>query len=197
MDEIVVHPATHYVASEDRMKRAVDSIEAELAVQLGKLESGDKLLEAQRLRMRTNYDLEMMREVGFCSGIENYSRHLDGRDAGTPPYTLLDYFPDDWLCVIDESHVTVPQLHGMYEGDMSRKRTLVEFGFRLPSAMDNRPLQFDGVQRAREPGRVHVGDAQPLRAPVSRRRSSSRSYARPGWSTPRSRSGRRRDRSTT
>ena len=142
MDEIVVHPATHYVTSEDRMKLAVNSIEAELGVQLGKLESGNKLLEAQRLRMRTNYDLEMMREVGFCSGIENYSRHLDGRDAGTPPFTLLDYFPDDWLCVIDESHVTVPQLHGMYEGDMSRKRTLVEFGFRLPSAMDNRPLQF-------------------------------------------------------
>ena len=93
--------------------------------------------------MRTNYDLEMLREVGFCSGIENYSRHLDGRAAGTAPYTLLDYFPDDWLCVIDESHVTVPQLHGMYEGDMSRKRTLVEFGFRLPSALDNRPLRFD------------------------------------------------------
>jgi excinuclease ABC subunit B len=143
LNEIVVHPATHYVASKDRMERAVRGIEAELGVQLEKLEKAGKLLEAQRLRMRTNYDLEMMREVGFCSGIENYSRHIDGRDTGTPPHTLLDYFPDDWLCVIDESHVTVPQLHGMYEGDMSRKRTLVEFGFRLPSAMDNRPLQFD------------------------------------------------------
>ena len=143
LGEVVVHPATHYVASKDRMERAIGGIEAELSVQLEKLERGGKLLEAQRLRMRTNYDLEMMREVGFCSGIENYSRHIDGRDSGTPPHTLLDYFPDDWLCVIDESHVTVPQLHGMYEGDMSRKRTLVEFGFRLPSAMDNRPLQFD------------------------------------------------------
>ncbi|MBA3737817.1 MAG: excinuclease ABC subunit UvrB, partial [Actinobacteria bacterium] len=143
LDEITIYPATHYVASEDRMKRAIVGIEAELAEQLHRLETKSKLLEAQRLRMRTNYDLEMLREVGFCSGIENYSRHIDGRAAGTAPYTLLDYFPDDWLCVIDESHVTVPQLHGMYEGDMSRKGTLVEYGFRLPSAMDNRPLRFD------------------------------------------------------
>jgi excinuclease ABC subunit B len=143
MDEISIYPATHYVASEDRMRRAIVGIESELERQLGKLERENKLLEAQRLRMRTNYDLEMMREVGFCSGSENYSRHIDGRSPGEPPFTLLDYFPDDWLCVIDESHVTVPQLHGMYEGDMSRKRTLVEFGFRLPSAMDNRPLRFE------------------------------------------------------
>jgi excinuclease ABC subunit B len=143
MDEVVVYPATHYVTSEDRMKVALRTIEEELEGQLAKLERQSKLLEAQRLRMRTNYDLEMLREVGFCSGIENYSRHLDGRAPGTAPFTLLDYFPDDWLCVIDESHVTVPQLHGMYEGDMSRKRTLVEYGFRLPSAMDNRPLMFD------------------------------------------------------
>jgi excinuclease ABC subunit B len=142
-DEITIYPATHYVASEDRMKLAMEGIEFELQVQLAKFERESKLLEAQRLRMRTNYDLEMMREVGFCSGIENYSRHIDGRDAGTPPFTLLDYFPDDWLCVIDESHVTVPQIHGMYEGDMSRKGTLVDFGFRLPSALDNRPLTFD------------------------------------------------------
>jgi excinuclease ABC subunit B len=141
--EIVVYPATHYVTPEDELRRAVVTIEAELQEQLARLESENKLLEAQRLRMRTNYDLEMLREVGFCSGIENYSRHLDGRDPGSPPYTLLDYFPDDWLCVIDESHVTVPQLHGMYEGDMSRKKTLVEFGFRLPSALDNRPLRFE------------------------------------------------------
>jgi excinuclease ABC subunit B len=143
LNEITVFPATHYVASDDAMKRAIAGIEDELQQRLAQLDSESKLLEAQRLRMRTNYDLEMLREVGFCSGIENYSRHLDGRAPGTAPYTLLDYFPDDWLCVIDESHVTVPQLHGMYEGDMSRKRTLVEYGFRLPSALDNRPLRFE------------------------------------------------------
>src|SRR5256714_227378 len=142
LDEVTVYPATHYVAGEERMKRAIVSIEDELQHRLADLESHSKLLEAQRLRMRTTYDLEMLREMGFCSGIENYSRHIDGRAPGTAPYTLLDYFPKDWLCVIDESHVTVPQLHGMYEGDMSRKRTLVEYGFRLPSALDNRPLQF-------------------------------------------------------
>src|SRR5207253_1577281 len=141
--EVFVYPATHYVTPEDELKRAIVGIERELGEQLARLDSENKLLEAQRLRMRTNYDLEMLREVGFCSGIENYSRHIDGRSPGEPPYTLLDYFPDDWLCVIDESHVTVPQLHGMYEGDMSRKGTLVEFGFRLPSAMDNRPLMFE------------------------------------------------------
>ena len=143
LGEIWVYPATHYVASEDRMRRAIKGIERELEQRLAELDRHGKLLEAQRLRMRTNYDLEMLREVGFCSGIENYSRHIDGRAQGSPPYTLLDYFPDDYLVVIDESHVTVPQLHGMYEGDMSRKRTLVDYGFRLPSAMDNRPLQFD------------------------------------------------------
>ncbi|MDP9243279.1 MAG: excinuclease ABC subunit UvrB [Actinomycetota bacterium] len=143
LGEITIYPATHYVTSKDRMKMAVASIEEELKERLAQLESQSKLLEAERLRMRTTYDLEMLREVGFCSGIENYSRHMDGRAPGTAPYTLLDYFPDDWMCVIDESHVTVPQLNGMYEGDMSRKGTLVDFGFRLPSAMDNRPLRFD------------------------------------------------------
>ncbi|MGH2556770.1 MAG: excinuclease ABC subunit UvrB [Actinomycetota bacterium] len=143
LSELTIYPATHYVATEDRLLAAIEGIEGELQVQLSGLESQNKLLEAQRLRMRTNYDLEMLREVGFCSGIENYSRHLDGRVPGEAPYTLLDYFPADWLCVIDESHVTVPQLHGMYEGDMSRKKTLVEFGFRLPSALDNRPLRFE------------------------------------------------------
>jgi excinuclease ABC subunit B len=143
LSEAWIYPATHYVASRDRMKTAIGTIEAELAKRLADLESRSKLLEAQRLRMRTNYDLEMLREVGFCSGIENYSRHIDGRHPGEAPYTLLDYFPDDWLCVIDESHVTVPQIHGMYEGDKTRKETLVEFGFRLPSALDNRPLRFD------------------------------------------------------
>jgi excinuclease ABC subunit B len=138
-----VFAASHYVASQARMERAQRTIKAELDERLKRLESENKLLEAQRLRMRTNYDLEMMREVGFCSGIENYSRHIDGRSPGEAPYTLIDYFPDDFLVIIDESHVTVPQLHGMYEGDKSRKETLVEHGFRLPSAMDNRPLRFE------------------------------------------------------
>jgi excinuclease ABC subunit B len=141
--ELWIYPATHYVASEERMKVAIGTIEEELQERLAYLDSHGKLLEAERLRMRTNYDLEMLREVGFCSGIENYSRHIDGRQPGEAPYTLLDYFPEDWLCVIDESHVTVPQIHGMYEGDKTRKETLVEFGFRLPSALDNRPLRFD------------------------------------------------------
>ncbi|CAO5255413.1 excinuclease ABC subunit UvrB [Frankia sp. AgKG'84/4] len=141
--EIFVFPATHYVAGPERMERAIAGIEVELAERLAAMERQGKLLEAQRLRMRTTYDIEMMRQVGFCSGIENYSRHIDGREAGTAPHTLLDYFPDDFLLVIDESHVTVPQIGGMYEGDMSRKRNLVEHGFRLPSAMDNRPLRFE------------------------------------------------------
>jgi excinuclease ABC subunit B len=141
--DLTVFPASHYVAGEERMKRALVTIEEELHERLAELEAEGKLLEAERLRMRTSYDLEMMREVGFCSGIENYSRHIDGRSAGTAPFTLLDYFPDDYLVVIDESHVTVPQLGGMYEGDLSRKTTLVEHGFRLPSAIDNRPLKFE------------------------------------------------------
>ena len=143
LDTLVLFPASHYVTQDEQMRRAVEGIEAELADRLKWLEDRNKLLEAQRLRMRTTYDLEMMREVGFCSGIENYSRFLDGRAAGQAPYTLLDYFPDDFLVVMDESHVTVPQLHGQYEGDRSRKDTLVEHGFRLPSALDNRPLRFE------------------------------------------------------
>jgi excinuclease ABC subunit B len=142
-DELVIFPATHYVAGDERMKQAVAAIEEELRERLAWFESQGKLLEAQRLRMRTQYDLEMLAEVGVCSGIENYSRHIDGRLAGQPPHTLLDFFPDDWLLVIDESHVTVPQLHGQYEGDHSRKETLIDHGFRLPSAADNRPLRFD------------------------------------------------------
>ena len=142
-DEVYVFPATHYVAGPERMERAISGIEAELAERLAELDRQSKHLEAQRLRMRTTYDIEMMRQVGFCSGIENYSRHIDGRAAGTPPNTLLDYFPDDFLLVIDESHITVPQIGGMYEGDMSRKRTLVDHGFRLPSATDNRPLRWE------------------------------------------------------
>jgi excinuclease ABC subunit B len=142
-DEMYVFPASHYVAGPERMSRAVSAIEQELATRLSELERQNKLLEAQRLRMRTGYDLEMLTQVGFCSGIENYSRHIDGRGPGTPPNCLLDYFPEDFLLVVDESHVTVPQIGGMYEGDMSRKRTLVEHGFRLPSAMDNRPLRWE------------------------------------------------------
>jgi excinuclease ABC subunit B len=142
-DEVFVFPATHYVAGPERMERAINGIELELADRLAEMERQGKLLEAQRLRMRTTYDIEMMRQVGFCSGIENYSRHIDGRSAGTAPHTLLDYFPEDFLLVLDESHVTVPQIGAMYEGDMSRKRTLVDHGFRLPSAMDNRPLKWE------------------------------------------------------
>ena len=143
LETISVFPATHYAASPETMKRAVLGIRAELEERVGELETAGKLLEAQRLRMRTTYDLEMIEQLGFCSGIENYSRHIDGRQPGEAPNCLLDYFPEDFLTVIDESHVTVPQIGGMYEGDASRKRTLVEHGFRLPSAMDNRPLRFD------------------------------------------------------
>jgi len=142
-EEMYIFPASHYVAGPERTARAISAIEDELAQRLAELERQGKLLEAQRLRMRTGYDLEMLNQVGFCSGIENYSRHIDGRGPGTPPNCLLDYFPDDFLLVIDESHVTVPQIGGMYEGDMSRKRTLVDHGFRLPSAMDNRPLRWE------------------------------------------------------
>ncbi len=143
LQEFVVFPATHYLADPDRMRSAITSIEDELAQRLQELERLGKLLEAQRLRMRTQFDLEMLQELGTCSGIENYSRHLDGRSPGEPPHTLLDFFPKDYLLIIDESHVAIPQIHGQYAGDRSRKETLVEFGFRLPSALDNRPLRFD------------------------------------------------------
>jgi excinuclease ABC subunit B len=143
LSEAYVFPATHYVTERERMKVAIAGIEVELRERLSELERKGKMLEAQRLRMRTNYDLEMMREVGFCSGIENYSRYLDGRSEGEAPYTLLDYFPKNYLTIVDESHVTVPQIGGQYEGDHSRKEVLVEHGFRLPSAKDNRPLRFD------------------------------------------------------
>ncbi len=147
VDELRIFPATHYVAGPERMEKAVQAIKEELAERLADLENRGKLLEAQRLRMRTEYDLEMIEQVGFCSGIENYSRHMDGRGPGTAPATLMDYFPEDFLTIIDESHVTVPQIGGMFEGDMSRKRNLVEFGFRLPSAVDNRPLTFDEFEQ--------------------------------------------------
>src|SRR6195952_4478969 len=168
VEELFVFPASHYVADPDRMEKAIRGIEAELEQQLAVLEKQGKLLEAQRLRMRTTYDIEMMRQVGFCSGIENYSRHIDGRAPGTAGSCLIDYFPDDFLLVIDESHVTVPQIGGMYEGDMSRKRTLVEHGFRLPSAMDNRPLRWEeftdrihqSVYLSATPGKYELGRVQ-------------------------------------
>ncbi|MDY5146321.1 MULTISPECIES: excinuclease ABC subunit UvrB [Actinotignum] len=166
-DTAHVFPASHYVAGPERMERAIRSIEEELAERLEYLRAHDKLLEAQRLEMRTSYDIEMMRNIGTTSGIENYSRHIDGRGPGTAPNTLLDYFPDDFLLILDESHVTVPQIGAMYEGDMSRKRTLVEYGFRLPSAMDNRPLKWEEfldrigqtVYLSATPGKYELGQA--------------------------------------
>lgn len=168
VEELFVFPASHYVAGPDRMERAIRGIEAELEGRLAELERQGKLLEAQRLRMRTTYDIEMMRQVGFCSGIENYSRHIDGRAPGSAGACLIDYFPDDFLLVVDESHVTVPQIGGMYEGDMSRKRTLVDHGFRLPSAMDNRPLKWEeftdrikqSVYLSATPGDYELGKVQ-------------------------------------
>ena len=168
------------------MARAVNDIESELEIRLAELERRGDLLEAQRLGMRTRYDIEMLQQVGFCSGIENYSRHVDGRGPGTPPNCLLDYFPEDFLLVVDESHVTVPQIGGMYEGDMSRKRSLVDHGFRLPSAMDNRPLRFEEfVERVGQtlylsatPGPYELGRCTAT--------SSSRSSGPPDWWTPRS-----------
>jgi excinuclease ABC subunit B len=167
LDAVAVFPATHYAASTEALQRALVTIRAELAERLAEFERQGKLLEAQRLRMRTGFDLEMMEQIGFCNGIENYSRHIDGRVAGQPPNTLLDYFPDDFLVVIDESHVTVPQIGAMYEGDASRKRTLVEHGFRLPSALDNRPLRWEEflgrvgqkVYLSATPGRYEMGIA--------------------------------------
>lgn len=164
---VSIFPASHYVASDDIMKNAVITIREELEERVGELEQQNKLLEAQRLRMRTTFDLEMMQQIGFCSGIENYSRHIDVREPGEAPQCLLDYFPDDFLCVIDESHVTVPQIGAMHEGDASRKRTLVEHGFRLPSALDNRPLRFDEfkervgqtVYLSATPGKYEMGIA--------------------------------------
>jgi excinuclease ABC subunit B len=146
-DHVAIFPASHFVTREEKMKLAIENIEKELEEQLAKLRAQNKLLEAQRLEQRTRYDLEMMREMGYCSGIENYSRHLTFRKPGEPPYTLLDYFPDDFLIVVDESHVTLPQLRGMYNGDRSRKEVLVEHGFRLPSALDNRPLTFEEFEQ--------------------------------------------------
>jgi excinuclease ABC subunit B len=155
MDQVAIYPATHFLTSSERLGRALVSIKEELEERLAELEAEGKLLEAQRLKTRTNYDLEMLGEVGYCAGIENYSRHLSGKKPGEPPHTLLDYFPDNYMIIIDESHITVPQIHGMYEGDHSRKVTLAEHGFRLPSALDNRPLRWDEFE-ARIPRAIFV-----------------------------------------
>ncbi len=170
LTEVIVFPATHYVAGDERMRRAVVGIEKELQERLAVFESQGKLLEAQRLRMRTQYDLEMMQEMGYCNGIENYSMHIDGREPGEPPFTLLDYFPKDYLLVIDESHVAIPQLHGQFAGDLSRKSNLVEHGFRLPSAINNRPLRFEevmermhqGVFMSATPGKFELAESQSI-----------------------------------
>ena len=170
LTEVVVFPATHYVAGDERMRRAVIGIEKELQERLAVFESQGKLLEAQRLRMRTQYDLEMIQEMGYCNGIENYSMHIDGRESGEPPFTLLDYFPKDYLLVIDESHVAIPQLHGQFAGDLSRKSNLVEHGFRLPSAINNRPLRFEevmerlhqGIFMSATPGKFELAESQSI-----------------------------------
>ena len=195
--EMYVFPASHYVAGPERMERAIAGIEHELEEQLALFEKQGKLLEAQRLRMRTTYDIEMMRQVGSCSGIENYSMHIDGRSPGTAPNCLLDYFPEDFLLVIDESHVTVPQIGAMYEGDTSRKRTLVDHGFRLPSAMDNRPLKWEEfLERI---GQTVYLSATPGPYELAKASGVVEQIIRPdrARSTPRSSSSRPRARSTT
>ncbi len=195
LEELVIFPASHYVTGEERLRRAIGGIEVELQKQLAQFEKEGKLLEAQRLRMRTSYDLEMMQELGYCNGIENYSRHIDGRPPGEPPWTLLDFFPKDYLLVVDESHVTVPQLHGQFHGDKSRKDTLIEHGFRLPSAADNRPLRWEEFET-----RVNqVVFLSATRRPTNARcplKWWSRSCGPPASWTPRSSSSRPRVRST-
>ena len=197
LEHVAVWPATHYNVKEGVMERAVEEIGAELNERCAELEAEGKLLETHRLRQRTQYDMEMLREIGFCNGIENYSRILDGRRPGDRPYCLIDYFPEDFVCFLDESHQTVPQIGAMYEGDRSRKSTLVDYGFRLPSALDNRPQTFDEFLSI-TPTIVFVS-ATPGQFERCARRSasSSRSSARPASSTPRSRCARRRTRSTT
>ncbi len=163
-----IYPAKHFVTTKDKLAGAVRSIQDELGERLRELEAKDKVLEAARLKQRTMYDLEMLGEVGYCSGIENYSRHMDGRSPGQTPWTLFDYFPDDFLLFVDESHISLPQVRGMYKGDRSRKETLVDFGFRLPSALDNRPTAVRGVRAARLPGDLRLGHPRPLRARAQR-----------------------------
>ena len=193
----VVYPKTHYATPRERILAAVGTIKEELRERQEQLYAANKLVEVQRLSQRTQFDLEMMAEVGFCSGIENYSRHLTGRKQGEPPPTLFDYLPADALLVVDESHVTIPQIGAMYKGDRSRKETLVEFGFRLPSALDNRPLKFEEWE-ARAPRSVYVSATPgPTNCARPATRSSSWWCVRPGWSIPRSKSARWRPRSMT
>ena len=196
LEYLNIFPATQYVTSKPTIERAHDEIKLELEQQVKKFESEGRMLEAHRIRQRTEYDLEMMKELGFCNGIENYSRILDGRPAGSAPYTLIDYFPSDFIVFLDESHQSVPQIGGMYEGDRSRKQTLVDFGFRLPSALDNRPLRFDEFL-AKVPQIVFVSATPGRTSCATRRGSPSSSSARPGSSTRRSSCARRRTRSTT
>ena len=163
LDNLTIFPATQYVTSKPTIEAAMGGLRGELEAQVRQFEAEGKLLEAHRIRQRTEYDMEMMRELGFCNGIENYSRVLEGRPAGSPPHTLLDYFPSDFLCFIDESHQSVPQIGGMYEGDRSRKQTLVDFGFRLPSALDNRPLRFDEFLQRDRTDDLRLRDARLVR----------------------------------
>jgi excinuclease ABC subunit B len=195
LNHVAIYPASHYVASKEKMARALVEIEREMEQRVRYFEDRGKLLEAQRIRQRTQYDIEMIEEIGFCTGIENYSRVIAGRAPGTPPTTLIDYFPDDFLLFVDESHVTLPQVRAMYNGDRSRKESLVEYGFRLPSAFDNRPLKFDEFQK-----KIARPSTSPRRPPTLSAsgpgRSSSRSSGRRGFSTPRCSSARSRGRST-
>ena len=158
LESVDIYPAKHFVTSQEKLELAIESIQKELEERLKELKAQDKLLEAARLEARTNYDLEMMKEAGYCSGVENYSRHLSQRPPGSAPWTLLDYFPDDFLLFIDESHMTLPQIRGMFRGDFSRKQTLIDYGFRLPSALDNRPLNFKEFEQRINQGRLCFGD---------------------------------------
>ncbi len=178
-EEVAIYPAKQYLTDADRLKDAIRNIEAELEERLAFFKEQGKHLEAQRIEQRTRYDLEMLKEVGYCSGIENYSRHLDGRAPGTHPWTMIDFLPSDYLLVIDESHMTIPQIRGMYNGDRARKETLVEYGFRLPSAIDNRPLKFDEFEQVM--GHTIYTSATPGPYEMGKRtRWWSRSSARPG-----------------
>ena len=197
LEHAAIWPATHYATDRPTIERSVKEIRDELEMRCRELENEGKLLESHRLRQRTQFDMEMLRELGFCNGIENYSRILDGRAPGSRPFCLLDFFPEDFVCFIDESHQTVPQIGGMYEGDRSRKQTLVDYGFRLPSAMDNRPADLRRVPRAQCRRWCSSRPRRASSSAATRRGSSSRSCGRPASSTPRSRSARRRTRSTT
>ena len=195
--ELNVYPASHYVTPAEKMKAAIVDIEKEMEERVEELRQKGMELEAERLRQRTTFDLEMMRELGFCSGIENYSRHLSRREAGSRPWTLLDYFPPDWLLVVDESHMTIPQTVGMYKNDRTRKEILVDFGFRLPSALDNRPLTFEEFEDHLNQVDLHVGHARGVRAAARGADRRAARSGRPASSIPRSPSTRPRARSTT